>query len=170
MSMFWQIRMWSSQQWKVAGWFYVGSLLAMGIIGETLPGASQGRVVPVVWWNYVTLALSPVLIGLIAATFVQPGQPKRSRARGATGLGLGGAVGTIAMACPVCSPIAIPLLGSAGVLSFLAPERGLIALLSIVLLALTLVLRLRTAASCRLSGSGPAGADGAGGQAAGAAP
>ncbi len=150
MTTLWQIRMWSARQWKVAGSVYVMSLLIMGVAGETLPGASQGRIVPVAWWNYVTLALSPVLIGLIAATFVSPGQPKHSRNRGATGAGIGGAIGTVAMACPACSPIAIPLFGTAGALSFLAPARGLIALLSVALLAITLAIRLRTAAACRL--------------------
>lgn len=55
------------------------------------------------------------------------------------------------MACPACSPLAIPLFGAAGVLSFLAPERGLIALLSIVLLTVTLVLRLRTNRTCSIA-------------------
>jgi hypothetical protein len=148
-----QLRMWSRRQWKVAGWSYLASLLAMGIIGETLPGASQGRGVPVEWWNYVTLVISPALIGLIAATFVPGGQPKRSRIRGITGAGMGGVVGTVAMACPICNPLAIPLFGTAGLLSFLAPERGLIALLSIVLLVVTLAIRLRTTRACRLTDS-----------------
>lgn len=123
----------------------------MGILGETLPGASQGRAVPVEWWNYVTLALSPPLIALIVATFIPDKQAKGSRVRGATGAGMGGVIGTVAMACPVCNPIAIPLFGTAGVLSFLAPERGLIALLSIGLLVMTLAIRLRTTRACRLS-------------------
>jgi hypothetical protein len=123
----------------------------MGAIGETLPGASQGRVVPVHWWNYLTLALSPVLIALIVATFVPVGQPKKARVREGTGAVAGSAIGTLAMACPVCNPLAIPLFGTAGVLSFLAPERGLIALLSIVVLAVTLALRLRTARTCKLT-------------------
>jgi hypothetical protein len=55
------------------------------------------------------------------------------------------------MACPVCNPLAIPLFGAAGVLSFLAPYRGLIALLSVALLALTLLLRLRTNRACQLT-------------------
>ena len=62
------------------------------------------------------------------------------------------------MACPVCNPLAIPLFGAAGVLSFLAPYRGLIALLSIVLLAVTLLIRLRTTRTCQLTphaGSSP---------------
>ena len=104
-----QLRTWSRRQWKVAGWSYLGALLVMGTAGETLPGAQAGRVVPVQWWNYVTLALSPPLIALIAATFVPGGQPKNARRRQATGAGAGGAAGTLAMACPVCNPLAIPL-------------------------------------------------------------
>jgi len=146
-----QLRTWSRRQWKVAGWSYLGSLLIMGGIGETLPGASLGRVVPVQWWNWVTLGLSPLLIALIAATFVPDGQPKRLRVREGTGAAVGGIVGTVAMACPVCNPIAIPLFGTAGALSALAPERGLIALLSIPLLVITLALRLRTIRTCRLA-------------------
>jgi hypothetical protein len=38
------------------------------------------------------------------------------------------------MACSACNPLAIPIFGAAGVLSFLAPYRGVIALLSIALL------------------------------------
>lgn len=52
---------------------------------------------------------------------------------------------------PGVSPLAIPIFGSAGVLSFLEPERGLIALLSIVLLMVTLGLRLRAEQHCRLA-------------------
>jgi hypothetical protein len=146
-----QVATFSRRQWKVAGWSYLAAVLIMGAIGETLPGASAGRVVPVQWWNYVTLVLSPPLIALIAATFVPPGQPRKGGRWAKTGTGAGGAAGTLAMACPVCNPLAIPLFGAAGVLSFLAPYRGLIALLSIVLLAVTLLIRLRTTRSCQLA-------------------
>jgi hypothetical protein len=146
-----QLAIFSRRQWKVAGWTYPAALLIMGVAGETLPGASMGRVVPIQWWNYVTIAFSPPLIALIAATFVPSGQPRRSRRWGKAGTGAGGAAGTLAMACPVCNPLAIPIFGAAGVLSFLAPYRGLIALLSIVLLAITLLLRLRTTRVCQLA-------------------
>ena len=145
-----QLASFSRRQWKVAGWTYLAALLIMGVAGETLPGASAGRVVPIQWWNYVTLVLSPPLIALIAATFVPPGQPRKARRLAKTGTGVAGATGTLAMACPVCNPLAIPIFGAAGVLSFLAPYRGLIALLSIALLALTLLLRLRTTRTCQL--------------------
>ena len=146
-----QLATFSRRQWKVAGWSYLAALLIMGAVGETLPGASAGRIVPVQWWNYVTLVLSPPLIALIAATFVPPGQPRRGRRWAKSGTGVGGAAGTIAMACPVCNPLAIPIFGAAGVLSFLAPYRGFIALLSIVLLAVTLLIRLRTTGACQLA-------------------
>jgi hypothetical protein len=145
-----QVAMWTRPQWKAAGWSYLAALLIMGVAGETLPGASAGRVVPTQWWNYVTLALSPPLIALIVATFVASGQPRKSRRWGKAGTGVGGAAGTLAMACPVCNPLAIPIFGAAGVLSFLAPYRGAIALASIALLALTLLLRLRTTGACQL--------------------
>jgi putative methyltransferase (TIGR01177 family) len=54
-----QPAMWSRRQWKAAGWSYLAAVLLMGVAGETLPGASAGRVVPVQWWNYVTLVLMP---------------------------------------------------------------------------------------------------------------
>jgi hypothetical protein len=146
-----QLAAWSWRQWQVAGWSYLAALLIMGVAGETLPGASAGRVVPLQWWNYVTLILSPPLIALIVATFVPSGQPGRARRWAKAGTGAGGAAGTLAMACPVCSPLAVPLFGAVGVLSFLAPYRGLIAMLSVVLLALTLLLRLRTTRACQLT-------------------
>src|SRR5215475_1164927 len=75
-----QLRGWTRGQWKVVGWTYLGSLLLMGVVGETLPGASYGRVVPVAWWNWLTLLLSPVLIALIAGTFVTGGRKRARRA------------------------------------------------------------------------------------------
>ena len=146
-----QVAAFSRRQWKVAGWSYLAALLIMGVAGETLPGASVGRVVPIQWWNYVTLVLSPPLIALIAATFVPPGQPRMGRRWAKTGTAAGGAAGTLAMACPACNPLAIPIFGAAGVLSILAPYRGVVALLSIALLAVTLLIRLRTTRACQLA-------------------
>ncbi|HKB51668.1 MAG TPA: hypothetical protein VKC63_09575 [Solirubrobacterales bacterium] len=60
-----ELRAFSRRQWTVAA-ISGTTFLLMGIVGETLPGASLGHTVPVEWWNYVTLVLSPVFIGLIA--------------------------------------------------------------------------------------------------------
>lgn len=142
---FLQLRWWSRRQWIVAAVVTVLAFVVIGEIGETLPNASHGRSYPVEWWNYATLALSAVLIGLTAGTFVV-----RTGHRVATGAGSGaaGTVAAIAMACPVCSPLAIPLLGVGGALSFLTPLRGVISLVSVAVLAVSLLLRLRASTRC----------------------
>jgi hypothetical protein len=100
-----ELRAYSRRQWQVAAMVCGAAFLLMGMVGETLPGASIGRAVPVEWWNYVTLILSPLLIGLIAATFVAERQSESVHLGGAkAGAGLGGLIGTVAMACPACSP------------------------------------------------------------------
>ena len=144
------VRYWSSQQWRTAVIAASVAFLAIGTVGQTLPWTSSGRTFPVVWWNYVTLVASSLLIGLIVPTFVVAAGRRRSRVVGAASTGVAGTAATIAMACPVCNPIVIPLLGAGGAFAFLAPDRGVIALASVVLLALTLVLRLRATASCRV--------------------
>lgn len=140
-----QLRMWTGRQWVVAAAVALAALVVIGEVGQTLPNTAHGRTYPVEWWNYLTLILSSGLLGLTAATFVV-----RSGHRVAAGVGSGaaGSIAAIAMACPVCSPLAIPLLGAGGALSFLTPHRGLISLLSVVMLLVTLLLRLRASTRC----------------------
>ncbi len=144
-----QVRWWSAGQWRLATAVSVAAFFVIGEIGQTLPPENTGRMYPVEWWNWATLFASAVMIGLTAATFVTPG----GRRRGFAGAGSGsaGTVAAIAMACPVCSPLAIPLLGTGGALAFLTPNRGWVALASVVLLALTLLLRLRASTTCAVN-------------------
>lgn len=143
-----QIRYWSRAQWSVTLGVFAAAFIVIGLVGQTLPWTSQGRTYPVEWWNYATLIAAPALMGLIAGTFVGTRDRRSSRAGGVAGTGVGGAAAAIVMACPVCSPLAIPLLGVGGGLSFLTPQRGVIALLSTAILAATLLLRLRAATTC----------------------
>lgn len=142
-----ELRVWSPRQWRIAATVSVAAFLVMGIAGESLPGASCGRVGPVEWWNYVTLLASSLLIGPIPRTFVADRRSSATRFGGAGS----GTLGTVTMACPARSPLAIPLFDAAGVPSFLAPARWLSALLSLML-AVTLMLRLRSHRSCELVG------------------
>jgi hypothetical protein len=143
-----QPRWWSARQWGAVGVGFVLAFVVIGVVGETLPPYSAGRAYPVEWWNWVTLVISAALIGLIVGSFVVPGG---RRAAAGAGTGSAGTIAAIAMACPVCSPLAIPLLGSGGLLAFLAPERGWIALASVLLLGVTLLLRLRAGATCEVN-------------------
>ncbi len=143
-----QPRWWSVGQWRLSAAVFVIAFLLIGEIGQTLPPESAGRMYPIEWWNWVTLLTSAALIGLIAATFAVPGG---RRGLAGAGSGSAGTVAAVVMACPVCSPLAIPLLGTGGFLAFLVPDRGWVALASVVLLALTLLLRLRAATTCAVN-------------------
>lgn len=140
-----QLRWWSVRQWTAAAATFVVVLIAMGEVGQTLPPASSDRVYPIEWWNFVVLVADSALVAVMIGSFVAPGT---KRIASATGGGLTATVATIMLACPVCSPLAIPLLGAGGALAFLRGDRGLIALASIAVLALALILRLSATASC----------------------
>ena len=140
-----QLRLFSRRQWWFAGLVSAVALVLIGTVGETLPWSSSGRVYKIEWWNWATLIASSLLLGLIAATFITPGA---RRLRSAAGSGVAGTAATIAMACPVCSPLAIPLLGAGGVLAFLRGDRGWLALASVLILGVTLPMRLRASTSC----------------------
>ena len=143
-----QPRWWSVRQRTVALGVFAATFIVLGEVGQTLPPNSADRTYPVEWWNWVTLPASALLMGMIAATFVVQGG---RRALAGASTGGAGTVAAIVMACPVCSPLAIPLLGTSGLLAFLVPDRGLIALVSVVMLALTLLLRLRASTTCAVS-------------------
>jgi hypothetical protein len=140
-----QLRLLSRSQWRIAAVVSAVALVVIGTVGQTLPWSSSDRVYKIEWWNWATLLASALLLGLIAATFVTPG---RRRVRSAAGSGVAGTAAAIALACPVCSPLAVPLLGAGGALAFLRGDRAWIALASVLILGLTLLMRLRASTTC----------------------
>ncbi|WP_407698922.1 hypothetical protein [Streptomyces katsurahamanus] len=59
-----------------------------------------------------------------------------------------GALSVFAVGCPVCNKLVVLALGMSGAMSYWAPAQPVLALLSLGLLAHSLVRRLRTAAAC----------------------
>lgn len=143
------LRTFDRRQWRVSTRVFVAALLVTGLAGQTLPGIDWSRMVAISWWNYPTWVATSALLGLIAATFVRSG-PEQPRGDGSTKAASGflGFSSTAIMACPVCNPIAIPFLGTGGILAFMGPYRGWLALASVVLLVATLGLRLRALTRC----------------------
>ncbi len=131
----------------------IGVALLIGIPTDVIPNPVFGRPVPVTWWSYPTLAITAVLGGLLAATYVRAtadaaaasdeiDAPTRNG-------GIAGLLSFFAVGCPVCNKLVIVALGATGARQWFEPVQPVLAVGSIVLLAWALRARLRSADSCR---------------------
>ena len=109
-----------------------------------------GRPVAVRWIDYVILAVTSALIGLIFAIRPEPVDPAASEElagtvdRQGTRTVWGGFVSFLAVGCPVCNQAVVALVGVSGALSWWAPVQPFIGLLAVGLLLYTLRKRLNT--------------------------
>ena len=128
--------------------------LAIGLPTDVIPNPVFGRPVPVTWWSYPTLAVTAVLGGLLAATYVsdrsvapttldEMDTPTR---RG----GIAGLLSFFAVGCPVCNKLVIVALGTTGARQWFEPIQPALAVASIVLLAWAVRARLRSATACSI--------------------
>lgn len=94
------------------------------------------RMTPVRPQDYIVWVASAVLIGLIAGTYaVAP------RATGMKSTVAGGLLSYLAIGCPICNKVVVLLLGVGGALTFFGPAQLFLGIVSLVLLAWTLLLR-----------------------------
>jgi len=131
----------------------IGVALLIGIPTDVIPNPVFGRPVPVTWWSYPTLAITAVLGGLLAATYVRSpsdiataGEEIDTPTRNG---GIAGLLSFFAVGCPVCNKLVIVALGTTGARQWFEPVQPVLAVGSIVLLAWALRARLRSADSCR---------------------
>lgn len=109
-----------------------------------------GRPVEVRWIDYVILAVTSALIGLILAIRPEPADPAVSEEmavtvdRQGTRTVWGGFVSFLAVGCPVCNQAVVALIGVSGALSWWAPVQPFVGLLAVGLLLYTLRKRLNT--------------------------
>ena len=125
---------------------------AVGVPSALLANPFFMRMTPVPWWSYGVWALTAVLSGVLAATFVN---------RGATALPMPGRAGilanvgsVLAVGCPVCNKLVVAAFGVSGALTIWAPIQPLIAVASLALLGWALWRRLATLRSCPAEGNG----------------
>ena len=143
---------WPSRRWLVAALATIAAALFIGVPTGVVPTSFYTRMTPVLWWNYPVWALSSVLVGITAATYVRSadGETRKAghqvqRTAGAT------LVSLFAVGCPICNKLVVALLGVSGALSYWAPIQPVLGVLTLGLLAGGLVLRLRGEASCRVT-------------------
>ncbi len=144
------IRAWPPRRFWVAGAAAVLAAVLMGVPTGVLSTSFYTRMTPVTWWDYPVWAISAVLVGLTAATYVRvagarpAGTDRSGRTMGATLLS------TFAIGCPICNKLVVGLIGVSGALSYWAPLQPVLGVLSIALLLAGLTVRLRGAIACPL--------------------
>ena len=142
---------WTPTRVGVAAAAAIASGLVMGIPTGIIVTPFYQRMTPVLWWNFPVWALSAIMAGLIAGTYV------RSVAPGDSG-GRNGLIGTVlsafAVGCPICNKIVVALIGVSGALSIWAPFQPILAVASLSLLGWALWRRLQNEKLCRLTATG----------------
>jgi len=139
---------WSLRRWLVATVATVAAALLIGTPTGIVHTNFYTRMTPVTWWDYPVWALSAVLAGLTAGTYVrgrdgETSGPDRSRRTvGATLLAV------FAVGCPICNKIVVAILGVSGALTYFGPVQPLLGIVSVGLLAAGLAIRLRTSVAC----------------------
>ena len=149
---------WSPRRWIVAALGASVAALIIGVPTGIVPTSFYTRMTPVLWWNYPVWALSALLVGFTAATYVRaPAGTSRRADQQARRTAFGTVVSVFAVGCPICNKLVVAVLGVSGALSYWAPIQPVLGVLTVALLAVGLVLRLRGELSCRLNDSAGAG-------------
>ncbi len=97
--------------------------------------------------DYLILAVTAALSGLIGGTFATGPAPGGGQSRALAGGGLS----LLAVGCPVCNKLVVLLLGTSGALTLFAPLQFYLGVASLALLVWTLRLRARSlVVSCEI--------------------
>ena len=133
--------------WPRAALFAAIAAVLIAVPSDLIDTPIFGRPVAVRWIDYVILAVTSALIGLIFAIRPEPAGATDLAAateRQGTGTIWGGFVSFLAVGCPVCNQAVVALVGVSGALSWWAPVQPVVGLLAVGLLLYTLRKRLNT--------------------------
>lgn len=142
------LRAWGRRRWAAAFAAAVAITLLIGLPTAMIPNPVFGRPIPVTWWSYPVLAVTAVLGGLLVATYVRQTSVSETLDRPGRVGGLGGFLSFFAVGCPVCNKVVVVALGTTGARQWFEPLQPVLAVASIILLAVALRFRLRTPSAC----------------------
>lgn len=146
------IAAWPLRRWMIALLAGVGFGLVVAIPTDLIDTPYFSREIPPTWWAVPAVVASAVLVGLIAATYVDSPLAEGEKTR----RGFAGSVLTFfAVGCPVCNKLVLVALGTSGALTWFEPLQPALQLLALALLGWALWARLRGEIRCRLRESTP---------------
>lgn len=136
-----QLRVLPPVTWLRAVPYALIAAVVIAVPSDLIDTPIFGRPVEVRAIDYVILAVTAALIGLIFAIRV----PESAAAEAQESRTVwGGFVSFLAVGCPVCNQAVVALVGTSGALSWWAPVQPLVGLVAVGLLVWTLRYRLRT--------------------------
>jgi len=127
--------------WLRALPFTVVAALVIAIPSDLLDNPIFGRPVPPRPIDYVILAVTAGLIGLVLAIRPPASSATDTQERRTLWSGF---VSFLAVGCPVCNQAVVALVGTSGALSWWAPVQPVVGMAAVGLLLWTLQQRLRT--------------------------
>jgi hypothetical protein len=133
----------SRRFWLASVGASLAALVLLGLMAGIIANPLVVRIVPTRPSDIAIWLASTPLIGVTIATYVAAPHRADHASDGQLRLGLGSLATYFAIACPVCNKIVLLALGTSGALTVFAPIQPLIGLVSVALLAATLVYRLR---------------------------
>ena len=129
--------------------------LIVALPTAVIPNPIFGRAIGVTWWSYPVVVITGILGGMLIATYVRPtgmSLPATEKIDRESKMGVAGAAITFfAVGCPVCNKLVLLALGASGAISWFAPIQPFLAVASVVLMAIALVVRLRSQVTCRVN-------------------
>lgn len=120
------------------------AIVVVGVPTAVIPNGFFTRMTPTRPQDYVFLALTALLVGVIAATYAAPRSGSAPAAGSEEGrLTAGGLLSFLAVGCPICNKLVVLALGVGGALRYFAPVQPLLGIASLALLGATAWARLR---------------------------
>ena len=116
------------------------TFLVIGIPTDLIPNPVFGRSVPARPIDYWLLAATVILSMLLGAAYALPASCPWQEGK----VTAGGVLSFLAVGCPACNKIVVLLVGAGGALRYFQPIQPILGIVSLALLTLALITRLRT--------------------------
>lgn len=125
--------------------FAIVGVLSTGILAvisaiptEVIPNPWFTRMTPVYADQYFYWGATSLFAGILVATYFTG----NGMARAKSGLS-GGALGYLAIGCPICNKVVVALLGVSGAMNYFAPVQPYLGALGLLLIVVALLYRVR---------------------------